>query len=44
MQLQKLQEKGDGGWERKKREVFLHNFLADQKIASSWKMHFRGIL
>ena len=34
LQLQKLPGKGDGGW---KKSVFVLLFLADQKIASSWK-------
>ena len=37
LQLQKLPGKGDGRW--KKKGVFV-SFLADQKIASSWKKCF----
>ena len=33
LQLLKLPWKGDGGWTK----VSLRRFLADQKIASSWK-------
>ena len=34
LQLKNLQWKGDGGWEKK---VSLRRFLADQKIANSYK-------
>ena len=33
LQLQKLPGKGDGGWGK----MCLRRFLADQKIASSWR-------
>ena len=37
--LQKIPGKGDGGWKK----VSLHRqFLADQKIASSWKKRVLG--
>ena len=42
LKLQKLPGKGDRGWEKKSVCVF---FLADQKIANSWKKNvFGGIL
>ena len=34
LQLQKILGNGDGGWKKK---GSLRRFLADQKIASSWK-------
>ena len=39
LQLQKLQGKGDGGWDK---SVFALFFVADQKIVSSWKKYVLG--
>ena len=47
LQLQKLPGKGDGGWEKSVFASFFSVFfffLADQKIVSSWKNAFWGIL
>ena len=38
LQLEKVPGKGDGGWKK----VSLHRFLADQKIATSWKICVLG--
>ena len=40
LQLQKSSGKGDGGWKK----VSLRRFLADQKIARSWKKCVLGHL
>ena len=40
LQLQKLPGKGDGKWEK----MSLRRFLADKKIASSWKKYVANSL